>query len=751
MSGVDKRKVVGEKIHAKAMHVTNLSECSRRYGSRAKTKEVAGTVVAINIVPTRNQNNSRTTCMVTADFDLGGGTMKRQELNIRSVKAGEPPPPTATAVTALTAAPAPPDQPTTLVLSPGQAATPPAALTAPTNPSAPPAPPENAPQPPPIIAQPINLMAPAAVPDDVLPQQPVARPHGFDWFINEPAVYRPVNGNVPRKAWRVTNALGDRFSLGSDTENRYSRVDYFLLMFPPAELQLILRLTNLQLRSAGLKETTKGQLLKFFGIIILATRFEFGERASLWSSTAPSKYVPAPNFGRTGMTRPRFDTIWRCIRFSDQPDVRPDTMSSEQHRWRLVDDFVRNFNDHRAETFIPSEKICVDESISRWYGLGGYWINLGLPQYVAIDRKPENGCEIQNSACGDSGVMLRLKLVKTAEAEDHNVQEDESSIPHGAKILRELVQPWVNTERIVCADSYFASVKAARLMLQLGFRFIGVVKTATKQFPMVYLSTVEFAARGDTKAVIANDEHGDYLAFVWMDRERRYFIATAGSMEAGGPYQRTRWRQVNQEENAPPELVEMEIPQPKAAEIYYDTASSIDQHNRCRQDDLSIERKLGTKDWSKRVNLSILGMCVVDSWFVYRGCTGSQESQSDFYTALAEELIDNTFDQAINARRSSAGSTIQAGQSAVSPNGFARAGVGPHLTPTKRKRKNKDGDTLNYLHQGRCAVCSLKTTMVCSLCHDDAEENGGDSAYVCGSKTTRLCFAIHLEEKHGIT
>ena len=76
---------------------------------------------------------------------------------------------------------------------------------------------------------------------------------------------------------------------------------------------------------------------------------------------------------------------------------------------------------------------------------------------------------------------------------------------------------------------------------------------------MAYLSTVELAARGDTKAVIANDEHGDYLAFVWMDRERRYFIATAGSMEAGSPYQRTRWRQVNQEQNAPPELVDLEI------------------------------------------------------------------------------------------------------------------------------------------------------------------------------------------------
>ena len=62
----------------------------------------------------------------------------------------------------------------------------------------------------------------------------------------------------------------------------------------------------------------------------------------------------------------------------------------------------------------PSQRIVVDESISRWYGLGGHWINMGLPQYVAMDRKPEDGAEIQNSACGISGIMLQLKLVKSA-------------------------------------------------------------------------------------------------------------------------------------------------------------------------------------------------------------------------------------------------------------------------------------------------------------------------------------------------
>jgi hypothetical protein len=60
---------------------------------------------------------------------------------------------------------------------------------------------------------------------------------------------------------------------------------------------------------------------------------------------------------------------------------------------------------------------------------GGHWINMGIPMYVAIDRKPENGCKIQNTACGQSGVMIRLKLVKTAQEEASNNQEEPSSAP----------------------------------------------------------------------------------------------------------------------------------------------------------------------------------------------------------------------------------------------------------------------------------------------------------------------------------
>ena len=51
---------------------------------------------------------------------------------------------------------------------------------------------------------------------------------------------------------------------------------------------------------------------------------------------------------------------------------------------------------------------------------------------------------------------------------------------HGCNVLVELVRPWANTDRVVCADSYFASVQAALRLKKMGLRFIGTVKTATR-------------------------------------------------------------------------------------------------------------------------------------------------------------------------------------------------------------------------------------------------------------------------------
>ena len=177
--------------------------------------------------------------------------------------------------------------------------------------------------------------------------------------------------------------------------------------------------------------------------------------------------------------------------------------------------------------------------------------------------------------------MIQLKIVKTAEEENASAVTEDDGNNHGTNVLKFLVEPWVRTDCCECADSYFASINAVTVLRMMGLRFIGVVKTATKKFPMSYLSNLELVQCGDYKGLVARGTDGQptMLSFVWMDRDRRYFIASTSSLDSGNPYSQNRWRQVLLELDALPENVELTIPQPKVTEVYYRTCGVIDQHN----------------------------------------------------------------------------------------------------------------------------------------------------------------------------
>ena len=166
--------------------------------------------------------------------------------------------------------------------------------------------------------------------------------------------------------------------------------------------------------------------------------------------------------------------------------------------------------------------------------------------------------------------MIRLKIFQTAEEENASAVTEDDGNNHGTNVLKFLVEPWVKTDRCVYADSYFTSVNAVTVLRMMGLRFIGVVKMATKKIPMLYLSNLELVQRGDYKGLVARGTDGQptMLLFVWMDRDCRYFIASASSLDSGILYSWNRWCQVLLELDVLPENMELTIPQPKATEVY---------------------------------------------------------------------------------------------------------------------------------------------------------------------------------------
>ena len=120
--------------------------------------------------------------------------------------------------------------------------------------------------------------------------------------------------------------------------------------------------------------------------------------------------------------------------------------------------------------------------------------------------------------------MLRFRLVKTAEdCKTEHTNADDNGLLHGTQVLKTLVPLWTNSNRISCADSYFASIGCYEELEKNGLCFIGVVKTATKRSPMAHISQIKLVNRGHFSGLVCRDLSGNpkLLSFVWMDRERR--------------------------------------------------------------------------------------------------------------------------------------------------------------------------------------------------------------------------------------
>jgi len=241
----------------------------------------------------------------------------------------------------------------------------------------------------------------------------------------------------------------------------------------------------------------------------------------------------------------------------------------------------------------------------------------------------------------------------------------------------------------------------------------------------------------------------ELMVVLWADRGWRYFLASAGSTEPGTSCQRLRWRQIV----GGAVWVAVSVPQPAVAETYYACCVQNDRRNRDQQDDLRLDQKLGTQDWSQRVIISFLRVCIVDACLLQLGAWGPASlKQAAFYENLASGLLENTIEtvgwQPLGPFSKSAGMRQAAGADPRASGAVGEAmpppayGVGVHLTPRSKRRPSPDGGESSLMAQRSCRLCKTnKSTLACSGCH--GIEAAGNS-YVCGPKTGRNCFATHL-------
>ena len=79
--------------------------------------------------------------------------------------------------------------------------------------------------------------------------------------------------------------------------------------------------------------------------------------------------------------------------------------------------------------------------------------------YITIDCNPQNGCEIQDSDDGKSGIIMQQIFVKNVvDKESNSLQYYEDELLNGNKVLLIFVKKQANTDRIFFGGYYIAQV-----------------------------------------------------------------------------------------------------------------------------------------------------------------------------------------------------------------------------------------------------------------------------------------------------
>lgn len=364
-----------------------------------------------------------------------------------------------------------------------------------------------------------------------------------------------------------------------------------------------------------------------------------GVRREYWSIDN-NRLFPAAAFGvRFGMGLHRFEEILMAMAFA-MPEER-----ETGDKWFQVRPLIEMTVQHWRQNFSPGFKLTVDESMFAWYGKDSYYED-GMPAVMKIKRKPKGvGCEVKTICDSTSRIMIGMEI-NDGQEEMKNKKWQKDFGAGTATTLR-LTEPWHGTGRIVVGDSWFGSVKTSVELHKRGLHFLGMVKTAYRNYPIKQSVLRCPIDKGNFVSAIAKSEDVDLICVAWRDRKVHTFVGTCGTTLPGEPCKKKRF-----DEDGKAYI--KEVPRPKLVEDYFSGAPAIDVHNHIRQDGLAIESVWQTQQWHHRMFACIFGIMETNAFLSFNWQRPNNEkiSHSKFTEALALQLINNTLSVPANTRNS---------------------------------------------------------------------------------------------------
>ncbi len=517
----------------------------------------------------------------------------------------------------------------------------------------------------------------------------------------------PYDGKKKTIQWRIEGIVTTKNTHDETPSDFHPVYDYrtmdpdvvnplknFLEVFPENEMMRCIETFNIEARnevyqaspkknlpqnffrnknSSYLKKLTLKEFKIFLGLLLAATtRVESG--INLWKMKRSTTHYfnNAPGFGRF-MSFTRFQKIRKFFSkcFSD-PSVR------DTDPWWNIIGGVNQFNNIRKRTFTHVPIVVLDESMCAWRPRTTK--TGGLPHLTYEQRKPESlGTEFKTTACGMTGCMLNLEIMRGCETMKKQVfnksfghctglvlrmteKVQNYEYTHHKKVADTtinvsedenhrddwMVQCEISDKQLVLGDSYFSSVKTAiQTMKKYGRHYVGIVKTAHAKFPKAYIQNIMKKAPTGAHILLTTFHEGVYLCALGYKFSKKEKVSMMIFTRGAGTTKTTDSHYYQRRNDPFGNVYDKVVERPEIAHTYFTYCGAIDYHNKQRQGHLRLEKKWKTQDPWFRLSTSLIGMHTVDAYQLYRYNVDKKTQVMtvlEFAEILGTQLLHNNFD-----------------------------------------------------------------------------------------------------------
>lgn len=302
---------------------------------------------------------------------------------------------------------------------------------------------------------------------------------------------------------------------------------------------------------------------------------------------------------RKHMARDRFQIILKFLHFCNNDELMPDKGPFQKMRLILDD-----FKEKCKQLVEPYQKLCIDESLTLYKG------RLSIRQYIQTKRSRFG---IKSFVLCDCRTGLILDLIEYAGLYTNIDRSDKMGF--GAAVVKKLMEPYLNSNRIIYADNYYSSPKLCNYLSQQGTGYCGTVRASRKCMPKF---------KKIKKGEIIQKVSKGIFCIKWCDKRDVLMLSTIhkGNLIATNKKDRTTGNPLKK---------------PDAVVDYNLNMRIIDQVDMFTSM-VSCMRK--SKKWYIKYFFHMMDLMLVNAFRSFKLCTGTHVTYRIFIEKVAMQLLE---------------------------------------------------------------------------------------------------------------